>query len=228
MSGYSWIVWDLLAAAALYYFVNSGARSGFTRALVSFFGYSLSIFAANALAPRVARLLYDNVVRDMLYSAIGSRVDALAESGTASAGEALASMPGFLGALMEKHGGELLQLLEEAVGGDLVDTVIDQALENPVLSLIRSAAFLIVFMVFCWVVRRVSRMAQGVYKIPVVGRLNTLLGGLLGLLQGVLFLYISGFLVRIAILAGGGGWGFLNEEVLGNTFIYRVFYDIST
>jgi len=227
MSAYAWVIWDALALAVLCFFANFCARKGFVRTLVDFFGYAIAAMLAGKLSPWCARILYDNVVYDVLRRVIGSRAAGIAEQGGVAASDVLEGMPALLTHMMEQKNSELLALLQEVAAGDLVDAVIRLALENPMRSILQSLCFLILFALFCFLVRRLSRVLSVVYKLPLVGPLNTLLGGLLGMMQAVLFLYISGFLLEIAILWTGGGWAFCNARVLGDTYIYRVFLHFS-
>jgi hypothetical protein len=74
------------------------------------------------------------------------------------------------------------------------------------------------------VTRCVARLFTGIYRIPVIGAVNTFLGGVVGVLQAVLFLALGSLALRLVISLSGGELVWLNAQVMDETYIWRVFY----
>lgn len=219
---YIWVLWDVAAVAVLFYLVWQSAVRGLVRTLVSFCGYAAAAIAANMAAPILAKLAYDHLVRDALTLVIMRRLENFLSQGGALADSLLNAIPGNLQKVISP---DLLSSTEsEADLTGMVEGIIDAALRDPVMSLIQGLLFLILFTVALLLVRHFSRLFTGIYKIPVIGNINTLLGGVLGVLEAGLVLLIAALVSHLLITVTGGGFFWMNERIMDNTYVWRVFY----
>jgi hypothetical protein len=76
--------------------------------------------------------------------------------------------------------------------------------------------------------RRFARLFTGVNNIPVIGNVNVFLGGVIGVGQAVVFLFIGALVIALAITLTNDSIPWLNREVMDDTFIWRPFYRIVT
>ena len=60
-----------------------------------------------------------------------------------------------------------------------------------------------------------------------LGGVNSLLGGALGFFQGILVVYLLAVLLGLAVLLTNNQIPFVNEEVIQNTFIFKIFYNFN-
>lgn len=218
---YLWIVWDLLALFILFRCIQTSAYRGFLRTLVSFLGYVAAAAAAKLGSPYLANLVYQHLVRDALRLVIVRRLEQFVSQGGAAAEGLLEVLPFGLQKVMNQdaalpwEGGDISQMVEQ---------VIDATLMEPVISLLQGLAFLLLFTLAMLVVRQFAKLFTGVYKIPIIGPINTVLGGLIGVLQGGLCLLIGALAIHLVILMTGGGFFWLGPGVMDDTYIWRVFY----
>lgn len=221
MTGYVWVLWDLLALGILGWFIGTGASRGLVRTIIALAGYVAAAFVARTGAPILAALLYNNVVRDALRLVLTNRLENLLVGGAGNAGEIVDAIPEGLQRIMS----------DEAVGAalnvdtaQLVETLIESALRDPVLSILHGILFLLLFTLTLLVVRHFSRLFTGLYRIPVIGAINTLLGGVFGVLEAALALVVLSLALQLVITFSGGGFVWMNPQVLDDTYILRVFY----
>jgi hypothetical protein len=144
-------------------------------------------------------------------------------SGGLEAEGVLAAIPFLLRLLAGAKAGEV-ELLPQDEAASLANAVIDLALREPVLALLNAAAFMLAFAVIAAIMRRLTRALEGLGGIPVIGPLNTVLGGAAGAALGLVGLWLGGFALRFAVSLSQGGWPWLSEEIIEATYICRLFY----
>jgi len=228
LPGMLWIVYDLLALGILIHFVRRAASRGFVRTLVNFSGYLLAALVAGALGPVAARQLYTYIVRDALALVVSGQIEAVLTDGAgALSGFVTRFLPAELLEAVQSGGGEFLETIFDGDIGAMTSAVVDGALQAPVLSILGGVCFFLVFSVAMIFTRHVGRLFGGLYRVPVIGTFNTFLGGVVGVAQGLLVLYLLAVLLHIVLAATGGGTAFINEQVIGEGFIFRVFYAAS-
>jgi len=219
---YTWLLWDAFAVLILVLMVGGCARKGLIRTLVSLFGYLLAGIAAGILSTPVAKFLYDNLVKDILKMLITQQIDAKMTEGVAAIGELLSGVPESL--LRMIQGQDLSQLLFDGDTSAFAEKIVQEALQEPVLAILRSLCFFLLFSVALMIVRHFSRMLTGLYRIPVLGSVNTFLGGVVGALEGLFIIFLISVAMKAVIIFTGGELGWLNESVLDATYIFRFFY----
>lgn len=228
VADYVWLLWDLAAVVLIIASIHSCARRGLIRTLLSFLGYFIAAFVAKELSPQVAGFLYGNVVEEALVRAADREMGALLTAGKDMAVAALESFPRLLRQYLplpvELEMGPYAAMEQR----ELVEALVDAALREPVLLMLQSVAFFAVFSVVLMVVRLLSRFFNGVNRLPLIGPLNSFLGGVVGLLQAVVFLLVGAFALELVIMFTGDSLFWLNRTVMDQTYIWRVFYTMAT
>lgn len=218
--GYSWLLWDAASVVVLGVTVWYAASCGFLRALIRFAGYILALMLSRFFAPMLAQGLYDHIVREILSRMLLRKMQSALNSGS----ELLGDVPESLLRMMD---GAAVDTTSVTMGSELtgvVDTLIDAALQQPILSLLSGVCFLFVFSLSMIGVRLASRLLRPITRLPLLGGLDTLLGGVLGVVQAAILLLLLALLAQILIALSGGGWPWLNEDVIEQSYVFRVFY----
>lgn len=91
---------------------------------------------------------------------------------------------------------------------------------------VQTAAFVVIFVVVFAVVEIIASALKVVNRIPVVGTVNKVLGGVAGLLTGLLAVAVICIVVRLMISLTDGTVIFLNEDAIGQTILFRAFYNM--
>jgi len=198
---------------------------------------------AGTFSTALAKLLYDNIVRDALELIVSRQIGAAVTDGAVTTSSVLEFLPQSLRVLVEQPGtllnfipqtfwdaleGTGDQLVQSFLGDNseaLAAVLVNNVLQSPVLALLRGISFFIIFSLTVFLVRYLSRVLNIVNDIPVVGRFNTLLGGVVGLLQGLVALYLLAILLQMVIQLTGNELAWLNRQVIDSTFVYRVFFN---
>lgn len=105
------------------------------------------------------------------------------------------------------------------------DAIVNGIVEPCVKILVQTVAFGIIFLVVVILLSLLSRLLKFVNKIPVIGGLNAMCGGIIGLIQGVFGIFVICLVVRLITILSGGNIMFFNSAAIESTFLFRVFYN---
>ncbi len=224
---YAWVVLDLFAVLVLLLTVQRCASRGFLRTILGFFGYVAAAFLGKTFSGKLAEFLYQFFVRDILRVFFTRQLESILQKGTGNVVSVLEVVPGILQRVMQQTGKELLSVAFDGDITSMVQVIVDTALQEPVMTLLSGVSFFLIFSVSMFVVRRVGYLFSGVHRIPLIGTANTVLGGIVGVVEAVVLLYVIGIGLQLVIYATGGELPFLNRSVLDDTYIYRVFLNLS-
>lgn len=220
---YIWILWDIAAIMVLALFVWGSAMRGFIRTFISLVGYVAALWAARAISPFLAEGLYERVVKDALRVLIVGRLDDLASGGHAGINDLIGSIPEGLQRIMDQDVQAIADTVTNSNTAQIVELFIDAALRKPVISALEGVLFLLAFTLTSLAVRYFSRFLTGFRRIPLIGTVDAVLGGVIGVGQGCLVLLVGALALQLTVLLSGG-YFWLNETILNDTYILRVFY----
>ncbi|MBR5559641.1 MAG: CvpA family protein [Oscillospiraceae bacterium] len=110
--------------------------------------------------------------------------------------------------------GMIVQLLEE--GHSLSEALVQTVLKPLALNLLELIAFLLIFIVLSILIKLLIHLSQILNKLPLVGGMNRFLGGLCGLAEGLVCIYVIGILLRTVASAAGSD-AFITTELLKET-----------
>lgn len=224
------IVLDIAAVAIVIYCAHAAARKGFLRTVIQMVAYVAIILAASFFSRAAAPVVYDRVVEPM----ITQRQEAPREPGGAdliSYGRAglLSALDDGLGAL-ESGLDSVKELLPDefdpqALADGLVDELADATLRPLMISAIGMIGFVLLFSILSIVANILLSTLGIVNHLPVVGPINALLGGAVGILEGLLLVWVFAFLLRGLLGIYPEGWWIFRADTIGHTFLFRYFAD---
>lgn len=219
---YIWVLWDLLAVVIFFHSVQKCARRGFVSTIAGLLVYVAAAVIAYATYANIADFLYENVIHDVVRHVLTNSFSDML-SNVAGDADIVHSIP-FVLRLMLGFKKSAVEAIPIDAADAMADHVIDLALETPLMSLLHGVGFLLMFTISAFFARWLSRVFTGINKLPVIGTLNVILGGIAGVLEGGISLLIGGLVLRLAVTFSDGVWWWLNESVIHSTYIWRLFY----
>ena len=209
-----------------------GRHKGFVRAVLDLAGSIASLIGAFLLSRFLSLFVYERFMQEKVTEAILSVVSQAWESleaGILSGQEALeavlAELPGFFGGLLElsRAGG---YDLEEAFSGTAAQTAaaLEGELIAPMVTLfLQVIFFLVIFFVLAFLCHLIAKLVGGAFNAaPVVGSVNRTAGMALGLLQGIIVVYVAVKLLQMVLLLFGDLSPWLSFEILDSTGMMRL------
>ncbi|MEG2233601.1 MAG: CvpA family protein [Oscillospiraceae bacterium] len=214
----TWLILDaiLVLILAICFFLNY--HRGLISAVISIAAVIVSLLLGFYVSNRLTEPIYENFVRERLGTAVEKRIES-------DGGGALDEVTDGIGSLL---GGEEAkqQLIDAANGAKLVaaEKIVDDSLQNGAKTAIRTALFILIYVVVSLILTSLARMMRGVNKIPLLGFANKLLGGALGFAIGALycFMFVSACALIINITVNTLSW--MNMDIINQTKIMSVVY----
>lgn len=185
------MIWDIALAAVILISIGLGLHRGLAAALANLAGTIACIAAAAIFSGTVATWVYDTF--------LATRVE------TAAVQAVMEKLSGFTG-LLQQVG------LIEMVNGTAAGTV-----RTLTVALLKVLAFVVIYLVAKLIVRLIMHLTKKVNDVPVLGKVNRLLGGLLGAIEGLLVCYIIGLGVTLLISFSQNEWGWINSSIVEDT-----------
>ncbi len=220
---------DLAAVLFVIGYIRSAARRGFVRTAVQLIGFFISLFLANTLSSVVAEYTFTNFIQQGLTDKISEQI---ASSGSADGflqtlAAVLESIPSYLLNALEFAGLPADLTLPSALNSveQLAADIVEQTIGPTCIALFSTIFFLLFFSLFMFLTRTVARCFTGLRHVPIVGPLNSVLGGCVGAIEGVLYLYLVVAVVCLILALSGDSIPYLNRQTLENTWFLRLFLE---
>ncbi len=105
------------------------------------------------------------------------------------------------------------------------EAVVDGIIEPCFTVAVQTLVFSIIFFGVVIILNLIAKALKFVNKIPLIGGLNAVCGGALGLVQGLLTVCVICLLVRVIVVLSGGNVIFFNNAVIDSTMVFDFFYD---
>lgn len=191
------LIWDAALAALILFVVIRSVRGGFVSSFIHLLGVAASCIVAALTAGKAAAWLYDGYLAERVEQSVS---DSLREKLEAFAG-----------------------LLDRIDPTDTISAAAGDAVRTMAVSLLTMVAFLIIFLLAMLIVRALVKLARSVNRVPVVGGINRLLGGVLGAAEAFLLCYLIGMAATVLISFSENRWGWLNTAVVQKTYLLNWF-----
>ncbi len=193
------LICDVVFCLVVIIIVIRGWRAGFAGMLVQMLTGVLAILAAYFLMPYVCTYLDKIEVTAKLSAKIAGalHLDSLIPQGMIGAGEGssiIQSLP-----LPEALKNQLILSDSSAAYDALgVSTFAEYLSVSLAQIILRGVTLLVLFIIFCLIFSWLGSKLKFVNKIPLVGTINSLLGGVAGLVIALIFLYLAIFIITTA------------------------------
>ncbi len=185
---------DLILLAIVFVIVYVSIRNGFFKTLFNLLAYVLAVVAAKVVSPIFARATFDRFIRSGAEEYLSESLsDITVEQLPEQAELVIDSVPDKLRGLLEIIGFSKEKISEqiesvELESQDIVTSVVDNVVEPIGTAIMQFLIFIILGIVFLIVAKIIVRLLDGVIKkLPVVKGVNSILGGALGFIRGLLF-----------------------------------------
>ena len=225
------IVIDLIVLAIIGLFVLICAKKGFVKTLIESVGVILAIVVAFLITQPVSEAVYDSFIEPSIIESTKEKVPDNAENVQIKI--PLDDIPDYIIENAESYGVSL----DEFISDDGKEVIIDgeEALQDTVnktvkpvaVKLISAVSFLFLVIVLVIVFKILAKVLNKLFSFSVVGKLNKLLGGALGVLKGtavaVAVCTIISILAKIGVEVL-----FFTAENIDNTILFKALSNILT
>lgn len=210
----AWII-DLLLIAVFIFMVLAAARRGFVVTVLRLAAWAASIALAGVLSSALAEPIYNAFIAESARGLIAENIGTAVQSSQAAqyAQEVITELPQALRQLAEVAGistGDLLTGLQaSAFTAANAAAVLEQSIVAPIaIAVIRLLTGLALFLLLMIALRFVCARLEKLRRLPVLKQADGLLGAGLGIIKGVLLLFVAALLLRAAAAVAPADGGF--------------------
>ncbi len=186
------LVIDIILVAVFALFVYTAMKKGFMLSLLEFLAVIISFVLAYSLSPVVAEAAYDGFVEKQLVESVEEKIDenfSLEETGE-QAEQLLDAIPDYMVIFAESFGISVndikRDLAKEDLSNENLATELVENIAQPIaIGALTVVSFLILAVVLQIILKVLARLISGVFKLPVIGSANKILGAILGACKGI-------------------------------------------
>ena len=207
--------------------IISSIKKGFFRSLFDLIGSILAFILSRIFASSAAPAIFSSIIAPGAEKHLAA---SLSEIGTTDyvtqVEQAINSIPEGLTGVMEIIGFEKQALVEKVSslnlnGDNLVESIMNTVVEPVGTAVIQFVLVALLAFVLIFVIKLVVKILDKIItKLPVIGKFNSVLGGLFGAVRGLIVVGIFAMLISVAA-------GFINNQefiaLVDNSFIVSTF-----
>ncbi len=216
----------ILIAVAIFVIVRS-ARKGFVATFLDTFSVVISAFVSYKLTSTVADSLYQFCIKDLVRTEFRQALDDMSKH--LSIGEKVSgmiqSLPEAAVKLADSMGVDVNNFSTALISSvatteeSLIDYVADTIAYDIMISITKIVVFIILFILASLLVRFVSAfLSDTLEKLPVVGGIDTVVGGALGIVKAAVIIFAGSVLLYIIVQTADPGSPL---EMIRASAIYR-------
>ena len=184
-----------------------------------FSGPAAELVYQSFFAGRITKSIAESVLQagsaEELFSSIGGFVEVLPESVQQLAESMLSGLQGSLSAADPAASQQMAQQLAQTVADSIV---------KPMLTAAISAVLFLVFFLVLVVVFRFVCIALGIFNhIPILGSVNSVLGGVFGAAKAALLVFV--LLAALSLWVQGNTSGWITQQTIEQSFAAQFFYE---
>lgn len=191
------MITDIIIAAVVVLFTVIGVKRGLAKTLLNLAGLVVTAISAYYLSSFLSQLIYDAFLKQTIITNIQQIIE---QNGIGYAlSNCLEAVPQWINGILSFIVGIFGMSLSEyqnqlALSSDFSSST-SQAVENvlaPVVTSVFGMILLIVlFIIILIIVKKLVKLISKVFNIPVIKQINQLLGGIFGLAEGLLVVFIA-------------------------------------
>ncbi len=190
---------DAIIIAIIAIVVVRSSKKGFVSSLVDTFAMIIATIVSYMFTPEVSQFVYDSFIKNSVSkgfekvlddmntnAAVADKVDAM----IASLPESAVNLADSLGIINLNAIGAGIHMPGVIDNNQLITTVLNDFAYNVMITITKVVVFFILFVLATLVLRMVSKFLENINKIPLIGKLNSTLGGVLGVAKALIIILV--------------------------------------
>lgn len=190
---------DAIIIAIIAVVIVRSSKKGFVSSLVDAFAMIIATIVSYMFTPEVSQFIYDSFIKNSvskgfekvldgmnINTAVADKVDAM----IASLPESAVNLADSLGIINLNSIGAGIHMSGVIDDSQLITTVLNDFAYNIMITITKIVVFFILFVVATLVLRMVSNFLENINKIPLIGKLNSTLGGVLGVAKALIIILV--------------------------------------
>ena len=190
---------DAIIIALIVVVIVRSSKKGFVSSLIDTFSMVIATIISYMFTPEVSQFIYDSFIKNSVSkgfekvlddmntnAAVADKVDAM----IASLPEGAVNLADRLGIINLNAIGAGIHVPGVIDNNQLITTVLNDFAYNVMITITKVVVFFILFVLATLVLRMVSNFLENINKIPLIGKLNSTLGGVLGVAKALIIILV--------------------------------------
>lgn len=218
------IIIDLIVIAIIIIMALISAKRGFVRVAVEVVGFIAAIIVATTFSLSLANTTYDKVIEPPILNSI---TNVAGENVSQTVDATWEALPNFIKNNSEKFNvskddiGQNISLNAQQNIKETTKSVLEHSVKPIAVNILKMLYSVIIAVVLIIVVKFLAKFINKLFSFSVVGKLNSTLGGILGVVKGLVAAWLFCTIVYLIISFTKNGIWIFNAENIENTTVFK-------
>ncbi|MCH5298982.1 MAG: CvpA family protein [Ruminococcus sp.] len=221
------MILDIVLIAVVALLIIIGAVRGIARTLYNLLSVFLSGFLAYIASKAAAGWIFDNFIAASIEKSVTESLSSAAQSTGNAAQDAILGLPDYVVGILNTFGvstdtlaGSVSSAADSSA--DVVSGAIVGAIAPVFTSVLSVILLVVLFIIFILIFKLLSKKFLKLFELPIIRSANKLLGGALGMCEGIIICYI--FILVCRIILPFSQEPFISPEMIDSSIIFRTVY----
>ena len=217
------MILDVISLLIILLFVIIGIKTGAAKAVCRLLSVVSAFLLAFFISHFLAEFVYNAFIKQTIINNVSTVVnDPTMATAVEKATGFLASLPLFLTNSLAYFGVNESKVSE--LFGTSAVSAVEEVVMTPVVGVISIVFFIILFIVLLFLLNKVFGAVAKLFRLPLIRVVDSVLGLVLGLFEGLLAVYILAFAFKLIIPLTGGELFIINEAYVSESMFFSLFY----
>lgn len=225
---------DLVAVLIIVSFACSAYRKGFLHTIAMLLGSLASIGVALVYSRPLATGVYSRYLKTHVVDYVLQSIEKLEEPQLAAFSQAMEQkaeeLPSAIRTLLQTQVIPYMESWYEKFTSfsavDFAEALAEAVAAPIVIAVLQVVMFSLIFGGLMILVRLFANLMRGIQYVPLVGSINALLGAVLGMIQGGLYLFVVCAVLWLVMTVAGDSLPMITPEVVDKTMIVKQFFAV--
>ncbi len=213
------IIIDIVICALILIFAIISYKKGFISTLIEFIGFFFSSFISIWVGKILASWIFTTFIRNVTIESFTEKI--------ASSGGDTKILPEFIYNAANSLNIQIPSIFDFPSATETATAFCDDVMAPVIILIIQVILILILIPIFSIVFKLLSKLFKNFNKLPILGKLNEILGFVLGIAKGVVVVLIACWIIGVIVKLNGGQFLFFNDELLEKTAIFSFIQKIN-
>jgi len=211
------IVLAIIAAVALI-----SARRGFVRVAIELVGFIAAIFITFTISTPLASLTYDKIIEPPIVSSVSK---ATGDSVTQITDDTWNALPEFIRKYSESAGFSKESINDNiGSGAESAAKAASQGVVKPIVAKLLAVLYgILIMVILIFLVKILAKFLNGVFSFSIVGKLNRILGGIVGIPKGIIIAMLFCLVISLIVPLTNGGFLIFKTEAMEKSWFFTHF-----
>lgn len=222
---------DLIVVAIIGICVLTSAKRGFVKVVIEVVGFVLAIILTFTISSPLATATYDKIIEPPILEATSNiSADSIEEMKQST----IDALPKFVTENAELLGFSIEEFADKINAESLsssmanpVQTASQQVIKPAVSKILELLYSIILMIVLMFIVKIVARFVNKIFSFSIIGKANSILGGVVGVPKGIIFAIVFCMIISL-VMSFSGEFFIFTYENIEKTMLFKMFSQIIT